>query len=81
MVKCNMSYIIGQIIGGIAILAMLLIILFGAWGWGRNFKRLVNLDFKPPYKAEILRGAGIFPPIGAIMGWIYIEDGDLVNSR
>lgn len=45
-----------------------------ATGWGLNMYKFVKCDFEAPYKAEILRGIGIIPPIGAIMGWIHIED-------
>ena len=42
-------------------------------GWVRNLVKFVKLDFQEPYKAEIIRGISI-TPIGAITGWIKIED-------
>lgn len=48
----------------------LFIILLIGVGWVKNIIRLTNCDFKAPYKAEILHGVGIFPPIGAVMGWM-----------
>ena len=27
-----------------------------------------------PYKAEIIRGVGLIPPVGGIIGWLKIED-------
>ena len=46
-------------------------------GYVSNFVGFVKCDFEPSYKAEIIRGIGIFvPPIGAMAGYIAIEDGD-----
>ena len=54
----------------------LLIIIFVASGWFINLVKLSKLDFKAPYKAETLRGIGLIPPMGAVIGWMHIEDGD-----
>lgn len=59
----------------------LVIVFFGFWGYGLNFYKLVNLDFESPYKAEVIRVIGVFPPIGAIAGWFDIEDGDKSNEK
>lgn len=39
-------------------------------GFVLNIVKLAQLDFKPSYKAEVIRVVGIFPPVGAIVGWI-----------
>lgn len=43
-------------------------------GWVMNvYDLLVNCDFASPYKAEVLRGIGVFvAPLGGILGWINI---------
>lgn len=42
-------------------------------GWAINLFKLIQCDFKPPYKAEIIRGAGvIIPPVGGIIGYLPI---------
>jgi hypothetical protein len=51
------------------------IVLLGA-GWIMNGIKFVQLDFKAPVKAEIIRGIGLFPPFGAVIGWIPIKDGE-----
>lgn len=45
-------------------------------GIGLNIYKLTQCDFKAPYKAEILRGAGAFPviPLGMVIGYLHIED-------
>ena len=50
--------------------------LLGFAGWVQNIYKLTQVDGKSPYKAEICRVIGIIPPVGAIMGWIDIEDGE-----
>jgi hypothetical protein len=42
-------------------------------GWMKNLIKFIHLDFKAPYKAEIIRGISL-SPIGTITGWINIED-------
>jgi len=41
-----------------------------------NVVKLVSLDFNAPYKAEVIRTIAIVPPVGAVVGWIEISDGD-----
>ena len=43
-------------------------------GYGLNIYKLTQLDFEKPYKSEVLRSIGILPPIGAVIGWIDIDD-------
>ena len=49
-------------------------ILFGIGGWISNLCILCTLDFQTPYKAEIIRSLGVIPIVGAITGWMIIED-------
>ena len=52
------------------ILAVLLVI-----GWVMNGHKLVNADFKAPYKEEIVRTIGVIVPLaGGLLGWINIEE-------
>ena len=59
------------IVGIIAIVVFCLFCL----GWGKNIYKLTQCDFEPSYKAEVFRIIGIIPPVGAVMGYIDIEDG------
>jgi hypothetical protein len=55
-------------------LFMLIIIVLGGIGWVKNIIDLTKCDFKAPYKAEVVRVVGLLPMVGAITGWITIED-------
>lgn len=61
---------------GIAGMFFLCIIVAAIIGWGMNIYKLTKCDFEAPYKAEIVRGLGVFPvvPMGAIVGWMDIDD-------
>ncbi len=48
-------------------------------GWVKNIIKLTKCDFEAPYKAEIIHGVGVFPPIGAITGWLNIEDNKILH--
>lgn len=62
----------GAIIGT---LLMFSIWAFGIIGWGMNIYKLTKCDFKPSVKAEFIRALGIVvPPVGAIAGYLTIED-------
>lgn len=39
-------------------------------GWVKNIIKLANCDFEAPYKAEVIHGVGIIPPVGAVTGWL-----------
>lgn len=55
---------------------IVLVYLIGVIGWGLNIYKLTQCDFKPSYKAEVIRGIAIFvAPVGAVVGYIDIEDG------
>ncbi len=45
-------------------------------GWTCNIAKLAKCDFEAPYKAEAIRIVGIFPPVGAIVGYMNIKDGE-----
>lgn len=52
-----------------------LVIILAAIGYVKDIVHFVSCDFESPYKAEILYGIGaISPPIGAVMGYIDIDD-------
>lgn len=48
-----------------------IIALLGAVGYFLNiYKLATETDFEAPYKAEVIRGAGVLiPPVGAIAGY------------
>lgn len=67
---------LGYIDDGIVIAVFLILFVVLGVGWVKNFISFVQCDFDAPYKAEVLRGVGIFIPIiGAIEGYIDIQDG------
>lgn len=44
-------------------------------GYVLNVVALVQCDFEPSYKAEIIHGIGIVViPVGVVVGWIGIDD-------
>jgi len=53
------------------IVAFIIIAIVGT-GWVKNIIKLSNCDFKAPYKAEIIHGVGIIPPVGMITGWLNV---------
>lgn len=55
---------------------IILLFILIAYGWSNNIYRLVTKDdFEPSYKAELLRGAGIFvAPLGVFLGFITFEE-------
>lgn len=67
-----MKKLIGGIVSIIITLGLLVLII---GGYLRNFVKFVQLDFKQPVKAEVLRGVGVLvPPAGVVMGWVNIKD-------
>ena len=65
----------GMVVGGIFTWIAVVIIL--AVGWIINVVSLCQCDFEPSYKAEVIRGIGVLvPPVGGIVGYIDIEDGE-----
>ena len=53
-----------------AILLYAALIFAGAFGWGMNVYKMTQLDFASPYKAEVIRGVGLIPVVGAIIGYM-----------
>ena len=54
------------------------LLLFGVIivGWGMNVYKFATSDWEAPFAQEAIRGAGlIVVPVGAIIGYIDIEDG------
>jgi hypothetical protein len=67
----------GDIVFGLFVLLCTVVVFLGAVGWVMNMVAFVQCDFQAPYKAEVLRGLGVFvPPVGVIEGWITIKDGE-----
>ena len=57
--------------GGVTILIVLILI----FGWFLNLVKFFKLDFREPFKAEVIRGIGLAPtPLGSILGYISIKD-------
>jgi len=51
------------------------IAIFGLIGWIKNISKLIDCDFEPSYKTEVLRTVGIFvAPMGAIIGYMDLID-------
>jgi hypothetical protein len=60
---------------GLQLFGVILVIVF-VTGWVKNIIKLSECDFEAPYKAEVIYAVGLFPLVGAITGWIDIEDGE-----
>lgn len=58
----------------IVVIGYVALVLFAVLGYGLNIIKFVNLDFNTPVKAEVIRGIGIITPIGALTGYMKIED-------
>jgi len=50
----------------------LIIVGFGITGYIKNVVKLTKCDFEPSYKAEVIHGIGLIPPVGCITGWINV---------
>lgn len=74
MKKLNLRDDRGYTIIEVFAVLWLIVGLFSVIGWGKDIYKLIHCDFEAPYKAEICYGVGLIPPVGAIMGWINIED-------
>lgn len=51
------------------IIIYFIILLLGFIGWIKCLIKLIQCDFDPIGKAEIIYGIGTFTPFGAIIGW------------
>jgi len=69
-----------KICGTSLLLGFIVVCLLGT-GWIMNCVAFAKLDFKSPVKAEIVRGIGLFPPFGAVLGWVDIDDTPRETSR
>jgi hypothetical protein len=63
------------------ILIIFVIFVLGGIGWIKNIIHLTNCDFEAPYKAEAIYSVGLIPVLGAVIGWINIEDGPQNESE
>jgi hypothetical protein len=52
----------------------LLIGILALVGWIKCLIKFIDCDFKPSYKAEVIYGVGTITGLGAIIGWVDIED-------
>lgn len=59
----------------LSLLMISILIIVPLYGYINNVIQFVSCDFKEPYKAEVLRGVGIFMfPVGCVLGLIDIDD-------
>jgi hypothetical protein len=54
----------------IGTILLVILIALGAIGYVQNIVKLCGCDFASPYKAEVIRIVGLFPVVGAIVGWL-----------
>ncbi len=52
----------------------LLFVIVVAVGWVKNILKLTQCDFIAPVKCEVIHLIGLFPPVGAVTGWVDIEE-------
>ena len=57
-----------------AVILYAALIFAGILGWGMNVYKMTQLDFASPYKAEVIRGVGLFPIFGAIIGYMTVGE-------
>lgn len=62
--------------GSISTIMVIIVVIgvIGLIGWGMNIVKLIQCDFDAPYRAEAIRTIGIIPPVGAITGYLTIDD-------
>lgn len=59
----------------ISILVIVALIVVGIIGYTKNIVKLLDADFQAPYKAEVVRTAGVIVPlVGVVEGFMTIED-------
>ena len=63
----------GFLLSELLIVWFILLVVIGS-GWVKNIVKLTKCDFEAPYKTEIIRCAGLIPPVGAIVGWMSIGE-------
>ena len=47
-----------------------IVFIVGVFGYFLNIYKLTQCDFEPPYKTEVMRSIGLFPPAGAVVGYM-----------
>lgn len=52
----------------------LIVALIAVVGWVKNIIKLIDCDFVAPYNCEVVHLIGLIPPVGAITGWVDIEE-------
>lgn len=57
---------------GVPLLILILILI--PWMW--NFEKLLDCDFKPDYRCEVIHGLGLFPPAAFVTVWFEDDGGD-----
>jgi hypothetical protein len=57
---------------GFAAIELIFVIVFsfGILGYILNIYKLAQCDFEPSYKEEVIRTFGLFPPVGAVVGYL-----------
>jgi len=56
------------------IITQILIIAIVGSSWCLNLYKLTQCDFKAPYKAEVIHGVGIIPPIAVVTCWLSFDE-------
>lgn len=54
----------------IAGLIALLFWVFVAVSWGTDLYKLIDCDFEPSYKAEVIHGIGLIPLVSCVTAWV-----------
>jgi len=69
----------GLTLGSLLAIMFFSSILIGS-GWVLNIYKLASADFEAPYKTEIIRTVGIFPPVGMVVGWMDIGEENIKTT-
>ncbi len=56
-------------LGTLAVIPLVIGLVVGV-GWVKNIIKLADCDFESPYKAEVIHGIGLIPPVGMVTGWL-----------
>lgn len=72
---------VNKIFSGVGFIFMVVLVVGIIGGYLGNIYKLINSDFEDPYKSEIIRGIGVFPPIGVIVGWMDIGDENTIPAK
>jgi len=70
-----------DIAGAGVVIVYTAVVILALAGWVGNIVKFAGCDFKSPYKAEVIRGVGIIVPVvGAVTGYLDIEDGPIIEK-